>query len=125
MSVLSSEESNTEDEPEQNTDISAEEETVSEEQEIQETDDIITEIDENPETENEGEPDLEKLLSAMTPLQEDIIEENTTDVEIDTNDADDDSADVDATLEQLATEFAEKQDKIAAETKSSGRGRIV
>lgn len=124
LSVLSSEESNTEDEPEQNTDISAEEETVSEEQEIQETDDIITEIDENPETENEGEPDLEKLLSAMTPLQEDIIEENTTDVEIDTNDADDDSADVDATLEQLATEFAEKQDKIAAETKSSGRGRI-
>ena len=122
LSVLSSEEPTTEDEPEIIADV-AEEETEPAEQEIQETDDIITEIDEEPETENEGEPDLEKLLSAMTPLQEDVLEENIT--QNDSNDADEDvSDDVDATLEQLATEFAETQDKIAAESKSSGRSKI-
>lgn len=122
LSVLSSEAPNTEDEPEIIADV-AEEETEPAEQEIQETDDIITEIDEEPETENEGEPDLEKLLSAMTPLQEDVLEENIT--QNDSGDADENvSDDVDATLEQLATEFAETQDKIAAENKSTGRGKI-
>lgn len=122
LSVLSSEEPTTEDEPEIIADV-AEEETEPAEQEIQETDDIITEIDEEPETENEGEPDLEKLLSAMTPLQEDVLEENIT--QNDSNDTDENvSDDVDATLEQLATEFAETQDKIAAESKSSGRSKI-
>ena len=123
LSVLSSEEPTTEDEHEITTDVSEEEETEPVEQEIQETDDIITEIDEEPETENEGEPDLEKLLSAMTPLQEDVLDENIT--QNDSDDADENvSDDVDATLEQLATEFAETQDKIAAESKSSGRGKI-
>ena len=123
LSVLSSEEPTTEDEHEITTDVSEEEETEPVEQEIQETDDIITEIDEEPETENEGEPDLEKLLSAMTPLQEDVLEENIT--QNDSDDADENvSDDVDATLEQLATEFAETQDKIAAESKSSGRSKI-
>lgn len=122
LSVLSSEEPTTEDETKTTADVS-EEETEPAEQEIQETDDIITEIDEEPETENEGEPDLEKLLSAMTPLQEDVLEENIT--QNDSNDTDENvSDDVDATLEQLATEFAETQDKIAAESKSSGRGKI-
>lgn len=84
--------------------------------------DIITEIDESPEIENKGEPDLEQLLSEMTPLQEDLehIPENTQIPEsTDTTDND-----VDATLEQLATEFAEAQDKIISETKSSGRSKI-
>lgn len=122
LSVLSSEEPTTEDEPEVIADVS-EEETEPAEQEIQETDDIITEIDEEPETENEGEPDLEKLLSAMTPLQEDALDENIT--SNDSNVSDENiSDDVDATLEQLATEFAETQDKIAAESKSSGRSKI-
>ena len=122
LSVLSSEAPNTEDEPEIIADV-AEEETEPAEQEIQETDDIITEIDEEPETENEGEPDLEKLLSAMTPLQEDMLEENVT--QHNSDDSDENvSDDVDATLEQLATEFAETQDKIAAENKSTGRGKI-
>ena len=93
--------------------------------ETEETEDIITEIDEHPETENEGEPDLEKLLSAMTPLQEDTLDEDITEVDSDNSESDDNvSDDVDATLEQLATEFAETQDKIAAETKSSGRSKI-
>jgi len=90
----------------------------------EESNDVITEIDTVPETENEGEPDLEKLLSAMTPLQEDALETE----EITTNptipDSEPDSETVDATLEQLATEFAEAQDKIATENKSSGRSKI-
>ena len=67
------------------------------------------------------EPDLEQLLSAMKPLQEDILEsqstpEQTTDSESDEN--------IDATLEQLATEFVQTQDKIASESKSSTRSKI-
>ena len=85
--------------------------------------DVITEIDNEPETENYGEPDLEKLLSAMTPLQEDILEEKKDENEISITDTET-NEDVDATLEQLATEFAEAQDKIATETKSSTRSRI-
>lgn len=103
------------------------EDIATDEEIIEETksDDIITEIDENPETENEGEPDLEKLLSAMTPLQEDALEENVAPVTQDESESDGDvSEDVDATLQQLATEFAETQDKIASETKSSGRSKI-
>ena len=56
----------------------------------------------------------------MTPLQEDVLDETVEQ----TGDDDNDSEDVDATLAQLATEFAETQDKIAAETKSSGRSKI-
>lgn len=103
--------------------------TVNEETEVIElndtdvkTEDIITEIDEMPEMENKGEPDLEKLLSEMTPLQEDIREETSKVEEVIDSDVDPDN--VDATLEQLATEFAEAQDKIISETKSSGRGKI-
>ena len=125
LSVLSGDEPAIETAPEQSeTDEVVE--NVSDEHEIvvtetEETEDIITEIDEHPETENEGEPDLEKLLSAMTPLQEDVLEENITPDDSDESDSDND---VDATLEQLATEFAETQDKIATETKSSGRSKI-
>ena len=57
----------------------------------------------------------------MTPLQEDVLEKNITP---DASDESDSDNDVDATLEQLATEFAETQDKIATETKSSGRSKI-
>ena len=103
--------------------------TVNEETEVLElndtdvkTENIITEIDETPEMENRGEPDLEKLLSEMTPLQEDIREETSKVEEVIDSDVDPDN--VDATLEQLATEFAEAQDKIISETKSSGRGKI-
>lgn len=68
----------------------------------------------------DDEADLEKLLSAMTPLEEDIIEEQMT------QDAKEEPLDisVDATLEQLATEFAENQDKIASQSKSSARSKI-
>lgn len=122
LSVLSGEETTDNSETEETQESEIIKDVVTDEEVIEETksDDIITEIDENPETENEGEPDLEKLLSAMTPLQEDVLDETVEQ----TGDDDNDSEDVDATLAQLATEFAETQDKIAAETKSSGRSKI-
>ena len=76
----------------------------------------------NPENNDDDEADLEKLLSAMRPLEEDILEEQSYENSIQEQDSSDIS--VDATLEQLATEFAENQDKIAAETKSSSRSKI-
>ena len=127
LSVLSCENQTDDSETEEAQETEIIEDIATDEEIIEETksDDIITEIDENPETENEGEPDLEKLLSAMTPLQEDALEENVAPVTQDESESDGDvSEDVDATLQQLATEFAETQDKIASETKSSGRSKI-
>ena len=122
LSVLSGEETTDNSETEETQECEIIKDVVTDEEIIEETksDDIITEIDENPETENEVEPDFEKLLSAMTPLQEDVLDESVEQTGVDDND----SEDVDATLAQLATEFAETQDKIAAETKSSGRSKI-
>lgn len=81
--------------------------------EIPQTDDIPL---------DEDEADLEKLLSAMTPLAEDISEKP---VEPDVEQIDEtEDISVDATLEQLATEFAETQDKIATENKSTSRSKI-
>ena len=54
------------------------------------------------------------------PLQEDIIEEPISE----TKTSQQEDISVDATLQQLASEFAEKQDKIASETKSSTRSKI-
>ena len=104
--------------------------------EIVENLDIISEISDEPsetiESKEDDEmdiqisdddADLEKLLSEMTPL--DVSEDtnnNESIIPVDNNDDNDIS--VDATLEQLATEFAEKQDKITSETKSTSRNRI-
>ena len=76
-----------------------------------------------PETEEIDDDDvkLEKLLSAMTPLEEDSLEEPFAGKEKTVTE----TSDIfDATLEQLATEFIETQDKIAAESKSSTRSKI-
>lgn len=126
LSVLSTKEdvATIEEEPEIIEEI-VEEDTPEQTSEIIETDtDVITEIDTEPETENLGEPDLEKLLSSMTPLQEDALEDTKIVEEVQEITEDAQSDDVDATLEQLATEFAETQDKIAASTKSSARSKI-
>lgn len=79
------------------------------------------------------EKTLEQLLESMAPLREDLeheqhidatdsvdefTPENTSDV-IDTSTDDDD-----ATLEQLATEFAENQDKIEPSVKTENHGKI-
>ena len=130
LSVLSGEDEEPTDVVEEKTEITEEiitEQTPSETSESEENkkeNDIITEIDEEPETENFGEPDLEKLLSAMTPLQEDSLEDKQVIKEVSAITEDNQSEDVDATLEQLATEFAETQDKIATEAKSSSRSKI-
>ena len=72
--------------------------------------------------EEESEPDLEKLLSEMTPLQEDTLDETLSAEPVVEDDEPDLS--VDATLEQLASEFVSSQDKIASETKSQSRSKI-
>ena len=78
------------------------------------------------------EKTLEQLLENITPLREDSVEdvvtsdtdtpddEITTDVTFD----DVDNSDTDATLEQLAAEFAENQDKIPTPTKSENHSKI-
>lgn len=79
------------------------------------------------------EKTLEQLLESMTPLREDLeheqhidatdsvdefTPENTSDVIAPSTDDDD------ATLEQLATEFAENQDKIEPSVKTENHGKI-
>ena len=101
----------------------SEEEPVA--QEIPE--ETVEDIDEQEITDNEDaeeEVDLEKLLSEMTPLQEDVLEDKKTSEPIPEPEYADDDISVDATLEQLATEFAENQDKIASSNKSSSRSKI-
>lgn len=104
--------------------------STNDEEDVVVSDEIIPEISEEiveepankiDESVDDEDADLEKLLSAMTPLDEsespdipDVTEEEQDHTDIS----------VDATLEQLATEFAENQDKIASETKSSARNRI-
>ena len=75
----------------------------------------------NVEIMDDDEAKLEKLLSAMKPLEEDVFEESFVKEEILTETSDNH---VDATLEQLATEFIETQDKIATESKSTSRSKI-
>ena len=78
------------------------------------------------------EKTLEQLLESMAPLREDLeheqhidapdsVDEFTPD---DTPDVTDISTDDDATLEQLATEFAENQDKIEPSVKTENHGKI-
>ena len=73
---------------------------------------------------DEDEADLEKLLSAMTPLAEDITESKDSVENIEESIDENEDVSVDATLEQLATEFVENQDKISAENKPSSRSKI-
>lgn len=128
LSVLSSDDEE-EVEEEVSEEITDETETVEEtpeeiteektEEEI--IDDIISEnISNVPDTfDEETEPDLEKLLSGIKPLGEDtsakapIAKEETNETE-----------NVDATLEQLATEYVKNQDKIASESKTASRSKI-
>ena len=72
------------------------------------------------------EKTLEQLLESMTPLREDVNTNNATDDT--TNDWDNDvsltDTDTDATLAQLASEFAENEDKIVASPKTETHGKI-
>lgn len=70
----------------------------------------------------DSEPDLEQLLSEIKPLQEDILDEEVL-PDVNT-DMDEDNENVDATLEKLATEFVQTQEKITSESKPAGRSKI-
>ncbi len=83
----------------------------------------------------EKEKTLEELLESMTPMGEDVIPEPISESEEVTQyeeDAEqdfsvsmtDDMTDTDATLAQLANEFAQTQDQIPDTTKTSGNGKI-
>lgn len=92
--------------------------------------------DQAPVEEEEKEKTLEELLESMTPLGEDILEDinnNEPGIEDMSNtdsDADfsvsmnDDVTDTDATLAQLANEFAQTQDQIPTTQKNTGNGKI-
>ena len=82
----------------------------------------INDTNVSQESEDDDEADLEKLLSAMTPLAEDVLSEDKKEISAEPEYNDDIS--VDATLEQLATEFAETQDKISSGNKSSSRRKL-
>ena len=107
--------------------ILSNEETKNEEQtqDLQGIDYITSEIDNTQDTDFENEPDLEKLLSKMKPLEEDLIEEKENKLD---NDEDiisqQNNINVDATLQQLANEFAESQDAISTEKKPVSHGKI-
>ena len=124
LSVLSTNEEDVVTEPEDIETTDEETEIIPEttEEEVIEEPDSKSETTEEPVDEDEAK--LEKLLSVMTPLEEDILEEQPIEdiIEEHTKESDDDS--VDATLEQLATEFIENQDKLASEAKSSTRSKI-
>jgi len=69
------------------------------------------------------EKTLEQLLESMTPLREDIVNnqiEDTADAQIEVLD----DNDTDATLAQLASEFAENEDKIPSAPKAEHQGKI-
>ena len=82
--------------------------------------------DEAPVTEQEKT--LEELLESMTPLGEDAEKDeipapkndDVQDIDIETNKP----SDNDITLEKLANEFVENQDKIGTPTKPATRGKI-
>lgn len=114
------------------------EEPVETIQDIDETDalqvsieDIVT--DDMPVAEHNKT--LEELLESMTPLGEDIEQDIIENTEIETEQDSqensdfsvsmtDDMADTDATLAQLANEFAQTQDKIPETPKSTSNGKI-
>ena len=113
LSVLGSQEDVVDKEPTENTEI------------IPDIPENVTEYNEITIETVEADDDagLEKLLSAMKPLEEDSLEDQSVEEPVAEQDSLDDVS-VDATLQQLASEFIENQDKIAAETKQTSRSKI-
>ncbi|MBO4480608.1 MAG: hypothetical protein J5742_03235 [Alphaproteobacteria bacterium] len=66
------------------------------------------------------EKTLEELLESMEPLREDIQPDVQSELPSEIN-ADEE---IDATLESLASEFADNQSKISTSKKTAGRGKI-
>lgn len=96
------------------------------------TDDTIADMISDDAPDAPVEKTLEQLLESMTPLCEDRNDPatciNPDEIHDEISMPDDTpvitDTDTDATLEQLATEFAENQDKIPAAQKNEGRGKI-
>lgn len=96
------------------------------------TDDTIADMISDEAPDAPVEKTLEQLLESMTPLCEDRNDPatciNPDEIHDEISMPDDapiiTETDTDATLEQLATEFAENQDKIPAAQKNEGRGKI-
>ena len=96
------------------------------------TDDTIADMISDDAPDAPVEKTLEQLLESMTPLCEDRNDPatciNPDEIHDEISIPDDapviTETDTDATLEQLATEFAENQDKIPAAQKNEGRGKI-
>lgn len=125
LSVLSSDDEDEEEVSEEITDettpVEDKSEEVEEKSEEEIIDDIISEnISNVPDSlDEENEPDLEKLLSGIKPLGEDTSA-NVPPAKEETQETEN----VDATLEQLATEYVKNQDKIASESKTASRSKI-
>ena len=121
LSILSANDTN--EKTPDSTNVEIIEDVTQEEDVIDEPDpETVVDIEEQPE---DLEPDLEQLLSAMKPLQEDIINDDTPeDINPDEDIKAEEDETVDATLAQLASEFAQNEDKIATETKNSKHGKI-
>ncbi len=85
-------------------------------------DDMIR--DEAPVAPAKSTLELEDLLESMEPLREDIIVDAATIEEEDAMDEEWPQDDTDATLAQLASEFAENEDKIVNIAKTETQGKI-
>jgi len=95
------------------------------------TTDDISEMLDSEVPDDSHEKTLEELLETMEPLREDIVaSENTAPASDETTTSESapiDSApidDVDATLENLASEFVKNEDKMPTPKKTSERGKI-
>lgn len=123
LSVLSTNESDDNiQQSESNDDIEIIEDVAQETTMDTEIEPVVDEVIEDAEDIDSDEPDLEKLLSEMKPLNEDILEEQALTESKPA--AEDESENIDATLEKLATEFVQTQDKITSNTKSTSRSKI-
>ena len=85
---------------------------------IDDADDETTEQIDDTNTDTDEEDPLAKLLQSVQSLNDD---KNDADMSV-LQEPDNTTDETDATLEKLATEFAENQDKIVNTTKSSARG---
>ena len=122
LSILSSKEDELEETPDTQEPV-VEEATATENVIEEEIIDSEIPSEEEPETSDDNKSDLEKLLSGVTPLNETeelptpsaIKEEKSEEVE---------EENVDLTLEKLASEFLQNQDKIVEEAKNATPGKI-
>ena len=123
LSILSS----NDDDEEQETPTETVDEAIATEQVIEEeiintetTDDEA--IQDEEETNDDSKSDLEKLLSGVKPLDETEEEIKTLNKKIEEPQPEEEN--VDLTLEKLASEFIQTQDKIVEDAKSATPGKI-